>query len=402
MIVDRSIAIEAPPEETYQRVLDIPFVGSCLPGAADVRDDGDGSYRGRFSVRVGPVTVKLEGKVRVTEAYAEERRAVIRLEGADRSIGGNVAGNMDVRVLGGAGGGSELVVHTDITISGRIGQFGQAVVLKKADQITEGFVQEFSRRLVQTHAGLTALTPLVSALTSEWTPAPSARPGSVSVSSGLVVSASNEPAPSLLPLFRRGRRLLLTSTCQDVGRSRRSKDVGALWVTQGASVGPRGRDAYPRVAGIGATGTEDLQARLRQLDTGDPDAVAAIAVTPRGAAAGDPGLTSDLCRVAAETTGRAVILVASAPWAALAAARTAAFGTAHGVAVVLAGGADDPYLAALMVTAIGEVQAAGLNIPMMAGPVPEGSVARLLAAGADGVIVEPRIRTRPNWASRKN
>ena len=47
MIVDRRIVIDAAAAETFERVVDIPFVGECLPGASGVRDEGDGSDRSR-------------------------------------------------------------------------------------------------------------------------------------------------------------------------------------------------------------------------------------------------------------------------------------------------------------------------------------------------------------------
>jgi len=93
--------------------------------------------------------VRLQGTVRVVEVDTQARQAVLRLEGSDRGIGGNVAGDMKLQVVERSEYECELIVHTDVTISGKLGQFGQAVMVKKADQITEAFVQAFSRQLAR-------------------------------------------------------------------------------------------------------------------------------------------------------------------------------------------------------------------------------------------------------------
>lgn len=408
MIVDRSITIPAPAEEVFQRVLDIPFVGGCLPGAADIREDSPGTYRGRFSVKVGPVKVTLQGTVRVLEAAVQERRAVLRLEGADRGIGGNVSGEMTIEVTERGEAECQLVVHTDVTIAGRLGQFGQAVMLKKADQITEAFVSEFSRRLAERRVavgagvGGVALTPAVAA---DSVPAVVDGGGPVVGSDGAALAAvGGAPAPAgavpaaavhtLGALFRRGRHLVVCANADDARAALRSqRDLGALWMVGGGSgASAPGERPVPRVFAVEAGDVDALVRRLRQIDVGGPGVARAIAVAPRGAAVGDPALMAALCRRAHEVSQLPVLLVAGSPWAALTAARVAAGGAAHGVAVVptfaAATGGSEALVAALVAESVAEIRSAGIELPVVAGPVQAGApAAHLLAAGADGVLV---------------
>lgn len=408
MIVDRSINIQAPAEETFRRVLDIPFVGACLPGAKDIQEDSAEIYRGRFTVKVGPVSVTLQGAVRVLEVNAEERRAVLRLEGADRGIGGSVSGDMKIHVLEQSEGECRLVVHTDVTISGRLGQFGQAVMLKKADQITEGFVQEFSRRLAEQRvavgagAGGIALSPAVS-VDEDRRASGQQRHEPDQSDNGLAAAQHARPAAPIAPntsvhtlgaLFRRGRHLVVCRSPQDARSALRSqRDLGALWFTGGTAgpSEPEGR-AVPRVFAVEADSVDTLLRRLRQIDAGGPDAAAAVAVVPRGAAVADPTLMTALCRRACDVSQRPVLLVAGSPWTALTVARVAATGAAHGIAVIpnyaASDGANEAWVSALVAESVAEIRSAGIELPVVAGPVPAGGpAAQLLAAGADGVLV---------------
>lgn len=364
MIVERSIRIAAPADETYRRCIDIPFVGTCLPGATDVEPDGAESYRGRFAVKVGPVAVSLSGTVRIVEADPSARTAVLRLQGADRRIGGEVVGDLRIGVSDDPPGDSRLDVHTDVSVSGKLGQFGQAVILKKADQITEGFVQEFSRQLA---AGPQDI-PVLDGAPVPAVPAPA---GEVA-----------HPAPpdaagphAITALLRQGRRLALLEPGARLG----GPGIGGVWMTEGSEPARR---TVARVVELTVASGDELVARLPRLGVPAP---AALAIVPRGAAVGDPDALTQLGRIAAGR-GLPVLLVARTPWAALPTARAAVAAGAQGVTVRLDGFGETAH--GLLALAVDEIRAAGLQLPLVVGPVPDGpAAAALLQRSADGVIV---------------
>lgn len=408
MIVDRTIVLAAPADEAFERVLDIPFVGACLPGASDVVPDEDGSYRGRFAVRIGPVSVKLDGTVRVVEVDQAERRAVLRMDGADRGIGGNVAGDMNIRVLERTASESELVVHTEVTISGRIGQFGQAVILRKADQITGAFIDKFSLQLADyrrfaAQSGVATPPAAVGAPT----PAPVlAQAGAAAAAPVTVLSppggspngaARGTTAGSRVhtvgALFRRGRTVAMITDASQVQHAARVTDLGAIWLGDGFPVSNALSTAVPCVFAVPAGSVAELAARLDAQGPGIA-AAAAVAVLPRGDTIGVPEQLDALARTAAGTTGLPVVLVAETPWAALLSARVAAGGAAHGLAVQLAGADTEPALTSLAELAVREIRLAGLELPVLAGPVTPDAGRRLREAGADGVFVRTSVLSR--------
>ena len=69
-------------------VVDIPFVGACLPGAREVGPDGPGTYRGRFGIKVGPVSVSLRAPSR---SWSRTRRPVPRCCGCRAVTAGSAA-----------------------------------------------------------------------------------------------------------------------------------------------------------------------------------------------------------------------------------------------------------------------------------------------------------------------
>ena len=54
MKLEQSFEVRAPLERVWETLIDIERVAPCLPGAEITEAADDGTYRGTFSVRLGP------------------------------------------------------------------------------------------------------------------------------------------------------------------------------------------------------------------------------------------------------------------------------------------------------------------------------------------------------------
>jgi carbon monoxide dehydrogenase subunit G len=69
------------------------------------------------------------------------------VEATDRRIRGAVNAKATMKLTPRDDGQTDVAIHTDASIFGRLGQFGQAVMRKKADQIVAEFAANMSRKL---------------------------------------------------------------------------------------------------------------------------------------------------------------------------------------------------------------------------------------------------------------
>lgn len=145
MRFEHLVRVGAPRERAWALLMDVPAVARCVPGAEDVTASGPDAYRGAVRVSVGPVRLRLEGNIVVTERDEPAGRAAMRLEAADRGVGGTVRADLRVTVAD-DGAGTELRLLTDATLAGRIGDLGQPLIKRQADRI----VSEFARCLERT------------------------------------------------------------------------------------------------------------------------------------------------------------------------------------------------------------------------------------------------------------
>ena len=73
--------------------MDIPRVATCLPGVEGVEQvDGD-TYQGTLKVRVGPISLSLQGKIILEEKNHDDWRAELRAEAEDRRVAGAMREN---------------------------------------------------------------------------------------------------------------------------------------------------------------------------------------------------------------------------------------------------------------------------------------------------------------------
>lgn len=144
MLIDHRITVPAPPERVWAFMMDIPAVSRCVPGVNDVSRIDDQTYSGVMSVRVGPISVKLDGRVILAEQDEATHQARMDLQAADKRINGAVNAKMRMQLASAdSGDKTDVSIQTDANVMGKLGEFGQAVIRKKADQI----VQEFANNL---------------------------------------------------------------------------------------------------------------------------------------------------------------------------------------------------------------------------------------------------------------
>jgi hypothetical protein len=98
-----------------------------------------------MKIKVGPISLNLRGKLRLESQDEAQGKATLRLEGADRQVGGAVNGLLSMELTSPRPNVTHLLMTADITFMGRLAQFGQPLIKKKAD----GMVAEFTRNLAK-------------------------------------------------------------------------------------------------------------------------------------------------------------------------------------------------------------------------------------------------------------
>jgi carbon monoxide dehydrogenase subunit G len=134
-------------EPLWNFLMDVPRVAQCLPGVESVSQIDETTYEGGLKVRVGPIALNLKGKILLEEKDKQNWRAALRAEAKDRMAAGAVNGKTSMVLKEIAPNQTELLVETDVNILGKIGEFGQPIIRKKADSMLKEFVENIKKQL---------------------------------------------------------------------------------------------------------------------------------------------------------------------------------------------------------------------------------------------------------------
>lgn len=136
-------------EPLWNFLMDVPKVAKSLPGVETVTKIDDTNYEGALVVRVGPIKLNLVGKIVLEEQNKDIWRAALRAEAKDRMAAGAVSGKTSMQLKELGGNMTEFVVETDVNILGKIGEFGQPIIRKKADSMLKEFVENIKKQLTK-------------------------------------------------------------------------------------------------------------------------------------------------------------------------------------------------------------------------------------------------------------
>jgi uncharacterized protein len=150
MEFDNSFEVPLPPAQAWKVLLDIERIAVCMPGAELTEVLGNNSYKGKINVRLGPVALTFAGTVKFDEIDESKHTARVSAQGTDAKGRGG-ANASSVFHLEPAGAGSKVLVHSNLTLSGAVAQYGRGVgiIQATATQIMNQFAKCLKDKLAQ-------------------------------------------------------------------------------------------------------------------------------------------------------------------------------------------------------------------------------------------------------------
>ena len=145
MELTHKFVVPTPVEETWTVFQDIARVAECFPGAQVTSAEGD-AFRGTCKVRLGPIALVYGGSGTFVERDEAGHRFVVEAKGKDKR-GNGTAGATVTLSMASSGGGTEVEVLTDLSITGKPAQFGRGVMQDVSDKLLGQFVACLEERL---------------------------------------------------------------------------------------------------------------------------------------------------------------------------------------------------------------------------------------------------------------
>ena len=139
MELTNEFTVPVPVDRAWEVLNDVELIAPCLPGAQLQEIEGD-EYRGVVKVKVGPITAQYKGAAVFKEQDVENRRIVLDASGRD-TRGQGSASAIITATMTEQGDSTHVVVESDVTIKGKVAQFGRGMIAEVSANLLTQFVE---------------------------------------------------------------------------------------------------------------------------------------------------------------------------------------------------------------------------------------------------------------------
>jgi carbon monoxide dehydrogenase subunit G len=161
-------SVGVPVDRAWAVLTDVETIAPCLPGA-QLQEIAGEEYRGVVKVKVGPITANYKGVATFVERDEDARRVVLKADGRETRGQGNASALITAELVP-AGASTQVKVTTDLTVSGKVAQFGRGVMADVSSKLMDQFADNLASTV------LSGDTPAEEASSAEASAADEARP----------------------------------------------------------------------------------------------------------------------------------------------------------------------------------------------------------------------------------
>jgi carbon monoxide dehydrogenase subunit G len=194
MQLEHTFTVPVPVAQAWEVLLDVERIAPCMPGATVEAFDGE-TIDGKVKVKVGPLQVTYAGTAKFVEKDAGARRAVIDARAKEARGTGTAAATITA-VLTESDSSTDVVVTTDLQITGKPAQFGRGVMVEVGNKLLGKFADCLADELSGGSAPATD-APAAAASGAPAAPAASDAPagGQTAAAASDIASSTSAAAP---------------------------------------------------------------------------------------------------------------------------------------------------------------------------------------------------------------
>jgi carbon monoxide dehydrogenase subunit G len=175
MDLNHQFTVNVPIDEAWVILTDLERIAPCLPGAQLTEIEGD-TYRGQVKIKVGPILAQFKGQASFLSRDDVAHKASLKGEGRDTTGKGNASAVITAELTSVSPTSTTCTVHTDLTISGKVAQFGRGALADVSDKLLAQFSENLNTGAPAPSTPATAAAAPATTSAPAPAPAPSEKP----------------------------------------------------------------------------------------------------------------------------------------------------------------------------------------------------------------------------------
>jgi carbon monoxide dehydrogenase subunit G len=190
ILIENDFDVPAPVDAVWNYVLDVERIAPCMPGAQLTETIDDANFKGKVTIKLGPVSLSFAGTVTVVERDAEEHRIDIKATGMEQRGKGSATALITAWVEPAGDALTKVRFKQDITVSGAVAQFSRGMMQDVSAKLTKQFADCLKTNITAEQEALAAEAAVTEGASS------SSGEGEASAPAGDGAAATDVPKPA--------------------------------------------------------------------------------------------------------------------------------------------------------------------------------------------------------------
>jgi len=171
VLIENEFTVAKPLDQVWDYLLDVHEVAPCMPGAELTETVDDRNWKGKLTMKFGPVSMSFAGSVTMEERDDAAHRVVLHAKGTEQK-GKGAADATVTSWLEAADAGTTVKMQADMTLTGAAAQLSRGLLPEVSKRLT----QQFADCLEQSLGGAAGAADQVGASTPSSAPTAVAKP----------------------------------------------------------------------------------------------------------------------------------------------------------------------------------------------------------------------------------
>jgi len=124
---DNKFEVPLPVAEAWVVLMDIERIVPCMPGAEITEIIDQDNFKGKVSVRLGPVALTFAGRAEFVERDEQAFSARVKAQGSDSKGRGGANADVTFGLVSAGENATSVEIHTNLQLSGSVAQYGRGV-----------------------------------------------------------------------------------------------------------------------------------------------------------------------------------------------------------------------------------------------------------------------------------
>jgi len=144
---EKNIKLNQDRDMIWKCMIDPSFMVKSVPGAELTEQLDERNFKGKISIKIGPVTAKFNGEAEFTKLEEADYELTMEGKGIDTSGKGGANMTMNIKLSKLEDGGTEMQSSMSLSITGRLAQFGARMIVAVNNKMFDQWAKSFTELL---------------------------------------------------------------------------------------------------------------------------------------------------------------------------------------------------------------------------------------------------------------